>query len=114
MKKILLIALAASSILLGGCTDKAENKAKPTFMFWCFRKEIISTDYHVQNMKTTADASKIQNTLKRLPGYTDSSINLATSTVTVSYQSSTIRKMNIEEAIALAGFTVNERPGKKK
>ena len=114
MKKIILLALATSSILLGGCTDKAEKEAKPTFMFWCFRKEIVATDYYVQNMETSADANTIQNAIKRLPGYENDTIDLATHTVTVNYQSSTLRKMNIEEAIAQAGFTVNGRPAKKK
>ena len=31
-------------------------------------------------------------------------------TITVTYESSTIREMNIEEGIALAGFAVNGRP----
>ena len=38
------------------------------------------------------------------------SFDLEDRTLTVDYQSSTIRTMNIEEAIAIAGFTVNGRP----
>jgi len=110
MKKTLLIALAASSIFLGGCTGKDKKDEKPTFMFWCFRKEIVSDEYHVPEMATPAAAAYLQNGLKALPGYEDSSYNLADRTLTVRYKSSTIRKMNIEEAIALGGFTVNDRP----
>ncbi|RKX43254.1 MAG: hypothetical protein DRP64_08505 [Verrucomicrobia bacterium] len=114
MRKPLLIALAASSIFLGGCADKDEKDAKPTFMFWCFRKEIVSDEYHVPEMATPAAAAYLQNRLKALPGYEDSSYKLDDRTMTVSYKSSTIRKMNIEEAIALAGFTVNDRPANPK
>ena len=110
MRKPLLLALAVSSIFIGGCADKAEKDAKPTFMFWCFRKEIVSSEYRVPEMATPAAAAYLQNRLKTLPGYEDSSYNLDDRTLTVRYKSSTIRKMNIEEAIALAGFTVNDRP----
>ena len=110
MRKILLLAVAASSLLLGGCADKAEKDAKPTFMFWCFRKEIVSDEYHVPDMATPAAAAYIQNALKTVPGYVDSSYNLVTRTMTVRYKSSTVRKMNFEEAIALGGFSVNGRP----
>lgn len=110
MKKRLILALAASSLLMGGCTEKANNDAKPTFMFWCFRKEIVSDTYHVPDMDSPAAAAYLQGKLKALPGYVDSSYHLADRTLSVRYQSSTIRKMNIEEAIALSGFDVNCRP----
>ncbi len=114
MKKSLLLALAVSSIFIGGCGDKAEKDANPTFMFLCFRKEIVSDEYPVPEMATPAAAAYLQNGLKNLPGYVDSSYNLADRTLTVRYKSSTIRKMNIEEAIALGGFTVNDRPANPK
>lgn len=110
MRKTILLAVAAFSLLLGGCADKAEKDAKPTFMFWCFRKEIVSDEYHVPDMATTAAADYLQNGLKALPGYVDSTYDLDSRTMTVSYKSSIIRKMNIEEAIALGGFAVNGRP----
>jgi hypothetical protein len=110
MRKILLMTIAASSLVLGGCADKTEKKAKPTFMFWCFRKEIVSDEYHVPDMTTQAAAAYLQNRLKGLTGYVDSSCDLASRTMTVRYKSSVIRKMNIEEAIALGGFAVNGRP----
>ena len=114
MKKTALLLLTASSIFLGGCTDKAEKEANPTFMFWCFRKEIVSTEYHVPEMATSKAAAYLENHLKRQPGYVDSSADLASHTITVSYKSSTIRSMNIEEAIAFAGFAVNDRPANPK
>ena len=114
MKKTILLTLTLSTILLGGCSDKAEKEAKPTFMFWCFRKEIVSADYHVPDLKTEPAATYIQNHLKRVPGFVNSTYDLTAHTMTVSYASSTIRKMNIEEAIALAGFAVNDRPANPK
>lgn len=110
MKKRLMLILATSLFLLGGCADQADKAAKPTFMFWCFRKEIVSDSYHVPGMASPAAAAYLQNKLKALPGYVESSYHLADRTLSVRYQSSTIRKMNIEEAIALAGFDVNHRP----
>ncbi|QBG46658.1 heavy-metal-associated domain-containing protein [Verrucomicrobia bacterium S94] len=101
-------------LMLSGCKDDearlTEQNSKPTFMFWCFRKEIVSADYHIPDMKTSAAAAYIQNRLKAIPGYVSSSVDLPARTMTVKYQSSTIRKMNFEEAIARAGFAVNNRP----
>lgn len=114
MKKAIVLAVAASSLLMGGCTDKAEKDAKPTFMFWCFRKEIVSAEYHVPDMATPEAANYIQGGLKALPGYVDSSYELIGHTLTVRYKSSVIRKMNIEEQIALGGFSVNGRPANPK
>ena len=114
MSKILLLAVAASFLLLGGCADKVEKNAKPTFMFWCFRKEIVSDEYHVPDMTTPAAAAYLQSGLKTLPGYVDSSYDLDSRTITVRYKSSTIRKMNFEDAIALGGFSVNGRPANPK
>jgi hypothetical protein len=103
--------LAVSLLLLGGCSGSdSEGNSKPTFMFWCFRKEIVSDKYHIPDMKTPAAAAYIENRLKALPGYVDSSHDLSGNLLTVRYKSSVIRKMNIEETIALAGFNVNYRP----
>ncbi|MDF7800760.1 hypothetical protein P4C99_14895 [Pontiellaceae bacterium B1224] len=114
MKFSSIILLVSTAFILSGCGDEAsqsaEKKADPTFMFWCFRKEIVSADYHIPDMKTEAAASYIQSRLKSVPGYTDSSYNLASRSMTVSYKSSTVRKMNFEEAIAQSGFAVNHRP----
>ncbi|MDF7822469.1 hypothetical protein P4B35_00470 [Pontiellaceae bacterium B12227] len=118
MKLSLIILTASLSFMLTGCTDKearsAEKKADPTFLFWCFRKEIVAADYHVPDMKTPAAASYIQNRLKSVPGYMDSDYNLASQMMTVEYKSSMVRKMNFEEAIALSGFSVNHRPADPK
>ena len=110
MRKTLLLAVAACSFFLGGCGDKAEKDAKPTFMFWCFRKEIVSDEYQVPEMTTPAAATYLQSGLKAVPGYVDSSYNLDNRTMTIRYKSSVVRKMNFEEAIALGGFSVNGRP----
>ena len=118
MKINLIILTAFISFTLIGCSDKearsVEKEADPTFLFWCFRKEIVSTDYHVPEMKTPATASYLQNRLKAVPGYLDSSFNLSTQTMTIEYKSSSVRKMNFEEAIALSGFAVNHRPANPK
>ena len=110
MRKILLIALTGSFLLIGGCADKSEREANPTFMFWCFRKEIVSEDYHVPGMSPPAVAAYIQQAVQRGQGYVDSSYDLDTRILTVRYKSSTSRKMNFEEGIAAWGFAVNNRP----
>jgi hypothetical protein len=118
MKRLLLFVLASTALLTAGCGDqkaKAKEKdANPAFMFWCFRKEIVSDAYHVPDMATQAAASYLQNRMKAVPGYEDSSFDLESRMLTVSYKSSTVRKMNFEEAIALAGFSVNGRPANPK
>lgn len=118
MKKTAFIVLAIACLPLLGCGDKEtrerEKETKPTFMFWNFRKEIVSADYHVPDMKTDAAVKYLQSRLKTLPGYEGSTADLEKQIMTVSYQSSTARKMNIEEAIALAGFAVNYRPANPK
>jgi hypothetical protein len=116
MKRSLLFALAAMALVSAGCGGAASKDAgknagaSPTFMFWCFRKEIVSDDFHVPDMKTAEAATFLQNKMRAVPGYEDSSYDLGKNILTVSYQSSTVRKMNFEQAIALAGFKVNLRP----
>lgn len=120
MKFTLLLMLSLSALATAGCSGSnagipgeiraREKKAKPTFMFWCFRKEIVSVDFHVPEMKTPAAAAYLQNHLKAVPGCEGSEYDLATQTLKVYYQSSTIRRMNFEEAIAMAGFAVDNRP----
>jgi hypothetical protein len=114
MKKILLLAIVASTALLSGCADKAENDGNPTFMFWCFRKEIHTDEFRVPDLKTAEQAAYIQQRLKSIPGYADSSWDLENHTFSVSYKSSTTRKMNFEEGIALSGFSANGRPANPK
>ncbi len=118
MNKIIYTTLAISSLLISGCGDKEaktkEKNSKPSFMFWCFRKEIVSTEYQVPDMKTKKAASYIQGQLKRIPGFESSSHDLENHTVTVAYKSSTVRSMNFEEGIALSGFSVNGRPADPK
>ena len=124
MKSTVLALVVLSVLASTGCSGedtatplhlrKMEEKSKPTFMFWCFRKEIVSVDYHVPDMKTVQVAAYLQNKLKSLSGYVESSYDLENQTLAVSYKSSTIRKMNVEETIALAGFAVNNRPANPK
>ena len=114
MNNTVLIALSTLMLLTAGCSGgdnrAKEKKADPTFMFWCFRKEIVSAEYHVPEMATTAAATYLQQASRSVPGYESSSVDLENRTMTIRYNSSTIRKMNFEEAIALAGFSVNGRP----
>ncbi len=121
MKKYFLPTLTIMGLILTGCSGSAgrsarnqEKNANPTFMFWCFRKEIQTADYHIPEMTTSAAAVRIQSRLKNLPGYVDSTCDLENNILTVRYQSSTLRSMNIEEAIALTGFSVNNRPAGAK
>jgi len=111
MKTILLILLAGSSLIISGCGEKTTEKhASPAFMFWCYRDEVVSSDYHVPEMTDPTKAAYIQNRLKGVPGFVNSRCDLENRTLTISYQSSIIRKMNFEEAIALLGFAANGRP----
>ncbi len=118
MKKLLPVAFAAAFIALTGCGDrearKLEKKADPTFMFWCFRKEIVSNIYQIPDMTTSNAAIYIQNRLRTVPGYVKSEFDLQNNTMAISYKSSSIRKMNFEESIALSGFSVNNRPADPK
>lgn len=114
MNNAALITLSTLILLTAGCSD-GDNRANakktdPTFMFWCFRQEIVSAEYHVPEMTTTVAATYLQQAVRSVPGYESSSVDLENQTLTISYHSSTIRKMNFEEAIALAGFSVNGRP----
>ena len=99
MKKIHLVALSAALLSLAS---------------GCFRQEVQTAEYSVPQMGTPAAGAYIQGKLKRVPGIVESSYNTEARTFTVKYQSSTIRTMNIEEAIAMAGFAVNDRPANPK
>jgi copper chaperone CopZ len=99
MKKLFTLALSAVLLLL------AQS---------CFRQEVQVAEYHIPNMTTPAAETFVQSKLKTLPGIQSVSVDSSTRTLTVSYQSSTIRKMNIEEAIAFGGFAVNNRPANPK
>lgn len=94
MKKFFTLALSAALLLAQGC----------------FRQEVQVAEYHIPAMTTPAAEAYVQSRLKGIPGIKSISGNVGTRTLTVSYESSTIRTMNIEEAIALAGFAVNNRP----
>ena len=99
MKKLYPIALIAALLILPS---------------GCFRQEVQMAEYSVPEMTTPAAGAYLQNILKGVPGIVASSFDTEDRTLTVDYQSSTIRTMNIEEAIALAGFTVNGRPANPK
>ena len=115
MKFTLLVLLAASSsLLLTGCGDKKSKEEDPTFMFWCFRKEQVSDAYRIPDMKSQEAATYLRGRMKTIPGYVDSTVDLAANTMTITYNSSTVRKMNFEETIALSGFAVNNRPANPK
>lgn len=118
MKLRTIIFSTIALFMLTGCEDKEakakEKKSDPTFMFWCFRQENVSADYHVPEMKTPAAASYLLNKMRSVPGYVSSDYDLSSQILTVEYQSSAIRAMNFEEAIALAGFKANNRPANPK
>ena len=82
----------------------------PLLALGCFRQEVQVAEYHIPAMTTPAVDAYLQAHLKAIPGIKSISSDLQTQTLTVSYQSSTIRKMNIEEGIAFSGFAVNNRP----
>lgn len=120
MKKT-LIGIALLSLLFSGCGNEIakekklkEKKARPQFMFWCYRKEIVSDTFHVPEMKTAAAAAYLQGRMKTIPGYVNSSYSLPEQTFTVEYQGSVVRRMNFEEAFALSGFRADDRPANPK
>jgi len=112
MKALLFILVAGLTLITSGCGKQSagENGKSPAFMFWCFRKEVVSDTFHVPEMTTPTIATYLQNHLRAIPGFVSSRCNLEQRTLTVSYQSSVVRKMNFEEAIALSGFAVDDRP----
>lgn len=112
MRKTLLLFVATCSLLLSGCSDKEDKDHRNTFMFWCFRKEIVSTEYHVPDMATPAAAAYLQSGVKGIPGYVDSTYDLDNRIIKIRYKSSVVRSMNFEEAIASGGFSVNGRPAR--
>ncbi len=99
MKKIHLVALAIAVLSLAP---------------GCFRQEILVAEYSIPEMTTPAAGTYIQNRLKGMPGIVGSSFDIEARTFTVDYRSSVIRTMNIEDAIATAGFAVNDRPANPK
>ena len=113
MNKLVFIALSTIALLTAGCGDRAartKGNDDPAFMFWCFRKEVVSSKYHVPDMATPAAATYLQNIVRSVIGYESSSTDLENRILTISYHSSSVRKMNFEETIALSGFSVNGRP----
>jgi len=80
----------------------------------CFRQEVQVATYSVPEMKTPAAETYLQGRLRTLPGFMEASFDLEAHTITVTYDSNTIRTMNIEEVIALSGFAVNGRPANPK
>lgn len=76
----------------------------------CFRQEVQVAEYHIPDMTTPAAEAFVQSRLKGLQGIQSMSVDSSTQTLSVSYESSTLRKMNIEETIAFCGFAVNNRP----
>ena len=80
----------------------------------CFRQEIQVAEYSVPELKTPAAETYLQSRLRALPGYKEARFDLQAHTISVTYNSNDIRTMNIEEAIALAGFAVNGRPANPK
>lgn len=119
MKTLIIVALMAGAVVgLSGCgkpsdTSRASIKS-PAFMFWCYRDEVVSSDYTVPEMTTAAAATYLQNRMKTVHGYVSSRCDLDKHILSVSYESSAVRKMNFEEAIALSGFSVNGRPASPK
>jgi len=95
MRKLLTLALSV---------------ALPLFATSCFRQELRVAEYHVPALATPAVDALLQSRLKHFPGIKTVSADLEKQMLTVSYQSSTIREMNIEEAISIIGFAVNNRP----
>jgi hypothetical protein len=109
--KALIFVLTAATLTLTGCSDSKNSKTiDPSFLPGCFRKEIVSATFSIPEMDSPQKAAYLQQVIRVQPGYIDSRSDLEFHTLTIDYASSLIRKMNFEEAIALSGFSVNNRP----
>lgn len=86
----------------------------PLLAAGCFRAEEQVAEYYVPAMTTPQAENYLRSRIKGLPGIEDISANLQANTLTVTYQSSTLRQINIEETIAFSGFAVNNRPANPK
>ncbi|MDH3982165.1 MAG: hypothetical protein OES84_04610, partial [Kiritimatiellaceae bacterium] len=80
MKQHILITLAAISLCLTGCSKKDDKD--PSFMFWNFRKEVVSGFYHVPDMNSEEIATYLRDRVKTIRGYVDSSADLSSNTLT--------------------------------
>ncbi|HEY5621051.1 MAG TPA: hypothetical protein VIR77_00480 [Pontiella sp.] len=109
--KTIIFVLAAGVLMLTGCSESRDSKdIDPSFLPGCFRKETVSATFSIPEMDDPREAAYLQQVIKGQPGYVDSRSDLQNRTITIDYSSSLIRRMNFEEAIALAGFSVNGRP----
>ena len=116
-EKLLPSLICSACLLLSGCSGDSPKKTEakhPGFMFWCFRQEKVASDYRIPDMNSEKVAAYLQGRVRSVPGYIGSSYDIETRTMRIEYSSSTIRSMNFEEAIALAGFSVNNRPANPK
>jgi copper chaperone CopZ len=76
----------------------------------CFRNDIRTETFQVQNLKTTADADAIQKSFQRLEGIQEIRPDFEHSTLTVVFNGRTIYIKNIEAAITAAGYGLPNRP----
>lgn len=94
-------------ILLSGC----DNKNHKSFMFWCSRPEIITSEFFIPEI-SKSDGMKIANKIMSIQGYQYHSINYENNTLKISYNNSESRYMNFSDAIKKAGlknFQINQK-----
>jgi len=111
---VLAMLIPASLAACSGKSDakeaEQEKKNKQSFMFWMFRKEIRTAEFSVPEMRDQNAVRKIEKRLALLPGIVSVTSDTAARRLSIGYASSVIRRMNLEEAIARAGFRVDNRP----
>ncbi len=78
----------------------------------CFRQDTRTVVFNVPQMKAAECSKIIQGALSRMDGIITAEPDLEKHTMTVTYDGLKLGIMNIESAIADAGFDVNQTPGK--
>ena len=114
MNKIVFIALSTLALLTAGCGDgNARTKGNDSSSVYVL---VLSRGGGVVQIPCAGYGDACRGNLSsedrpvRVPGYESSATDLENRILTISYYSSSVRKMNFEEAIALSGFSVNNRP----
>ncbi|MBE6024173.1 MAG: copper-translocating P-type ATPase [Cellulosilyticum sp.] len=62
----------------------------------------------IEGMSCAACANRVERTVKKLEGVEEASVNFATTTLSVTYNESLLKRENIESAIVKAGFKVHK------
>jgi copper chaperone CopZ len=76
----------------------------------CFRSDICTEVFHVNNLHTAEEAGQIRNALHAVPGVQDVRARPEKQTLTVVYDARATHLKNIEAVIVKAGFDLSHWP----